>query len=225
MSKLFNYNTNEQWDYENGFYITSHPTRIAKMIAHYELYKSIINLPGCLIECGVLKGASLIRFATFRDILESPYSRKIIGFDAFGHFPDQDNHDDQRFAEEFERAAGPGISIEQLDEVFKHKSIGNYELIQGDIIETVPQYLKKHPEIRIALLHIDVDVYRPTLTILEHLFDRVVKNGLIVFDDYGTVEGETRALEEYLLKKRPKVDLYLEKLPVSHIPVYIKKSI
>ena len=224
MSKLFNYDVSKQWDYENGFYITSHPTRLAKMIAHYELYKSIINLPGCLIECGVLKGASLIRFATFREILESPYSRKIVGFDAFGHFPHQDNPGDRSFAEEFERNAGPGISVEQLEEVFKHKSIGNYELIAGDIVKTVPQYLEKHPEIKIAFLHIDVDVYKPTITILEHLFDRVVKNGLIVLDDYGTVEGETRAVEEYLKYHHANSDLFLKKLPVSHIPVYIKKT-
>ena len=38
-------NTDRQWDYENGFYLTSHATRLAKMLAHYELYKSIIHLP------------------------------------------------------------------------------------------------------------------------------------------------------------------------------------
>jgi hypothetical protein len=45
-------------------------------------------LPGNIIECGVFKGASLIRFATFRYILEAPFSRKIIEFDTFGKFPE-----------------------------------------------------------------------------------------------------------------------------------------
>ena len=69
----------QKWDYENGFYLTSNSTRIAKILAHYELYKSIINLPGQIVECGVFKGISLIRYAAFREVLENPYSRKIIG--------------------------------------------------------------------------------------------------------------------------------------------------
>ena len=32
---------------------------------------------------GVSKGASLVRFATFRDALENDFARKIVGFDAF----------------------------------------------------------------------------------------------------------------------------------------------
>jgi hypothetical protein len=37
---------------------------------------------------------------------------------------------------------------------------------------------------------------------------------LVVFDDYGKVAGETRAVDE-LLRRRP---LRLEKLPICHIP-------
>lgn len=111
---LFSFNVDKQWEYENGFYLTSPITRISKMIAHYELYKSIINLPGCVIECGVFKGASLIRFATFREILESPYSRKIIGFDAFGKFPEQGDENDLRFIKKFVKESGDGISVDEL---------------------------------------------------------------------------------------------------------------
>ena len=43
MSKtLFGFDIEQQWDYENGFYLTSHLTRIPKMLAHYELYKSCL---------------------------------------------------------------------------------------------------------------------------------------------------------------------------------------
>ena len=100
--KLFGFNIDQQWDYENGFYLTSHISRISKILAHYELYKSIINLPGHIVECGVYKGASLIRFSTFREALENQYSRKIIGFDAFGKFPEQDDENDSKFVKQFE---------------------------------------------------------------------------------------------------------------------------
>ncbi len=217
---MFGFDVDRQWDYENGFYLTSHLTRIPKMIAHYELYKSILNLPGHIVECGVFKGASLIRFCTFREILESPYSRKIIGFDAFGKFPEQDNTNDQEFAKKFEDAASDGISVEELKEVLSHKGFKNYELIKGDITETVPDYTSNHPEIKIALLHIDVDVYKPSVVILNNLFDKVVSGGLIIFDDFGTVTGETKAIDEFFLGK----EVMIEKLPISHIPSYIRKK-
>lgn len=217
--EIFGFDTDKQWDYENGFYLTSHSNRLAKMVAHYELYKSIINLPGHIVECGVYKGASIIRFGTFREILESQYSRKIIGFDAFGDFPKQDDANDKSFIEKFESAGGGGIPANELREAFSHKSFGNYELIQGDILKTVPQYVSEHPELKIALLHIDVDVYKPTAVILEHLFHRVVIGGLIVFDDFGTVPGETKAIDEYFTGR----DVLIEKLSLSHIPSFIRK--
>jgi hypothetical protein len=190
------------------------------MIAHYELYKSIINLPGHIVECGVFKGVSLTRFCTYREILESPYSRKFIGFDAFGKFPKQDNDDDQAFIEKFEDLSGDGISVDELKAVFTYKGFENYELVKGDVTETIPNYVAEHPELKIALLHIDVDVYKPTVSILNHLFDRVVSGGLIVFDDFGIIAGETKAIDEFFSEK----DVVIEKLPISHTPSFIRKK-
>ena len=218
--KLFGFDVDRQWDYENGFYLTSHLTRLPKLLAQYELYKSILNLPGHVVECGVFKGASLVRFCTFREILESPHSRKVIGFDAFGKFPAQGNSNDRAFVKRFEGEAGDGISIDELKAVFSHKGFENYEFIQGNILKTVPEYTSKHPELKIALLHIDVDVYEPSVVILNHLFDRVVRGGLVVFDDFGTVAGETKAIDEFFLEK----EVIIEKLSISHIQSFIRKK-
>ena len=70
-------------------------------------------------------------------------------------------------------------------------------------------------------MHVDVDVYQPTKIIMEQLFSRVVKDGLAVFDDYGTVAGETRAIDEFL--GHAEEHRLIEKLPISHIPAYIRK--
>ncbi|CAN5786776.1 hypothetical protein BH24GEM1_BH24GEM1_29330 [soil metagenome] len=216
---LFGFDVAQQWDYENAFYLTSHVTRLGKMLAHYELYKSIVNLPGHIVECGVFKGASLVRFSTFREVLESPYSRKVIGFDAFGKFPEQESADDRIFIERHQREGGDGIPVQELNAVFTHKSLTNYELVQGDICDTVPRYLAEHPELKVALLHIDVDVYKPSVVILNNLYDRVVKDGLVVLDDFGTVAGETKAVDEFFDAKK----VLIRKLPISHIPAYIRK--
>ena len=223
MSKSFlGFETEKCWDYENGFYLTSHVTRLAKMLAHYELYKTIIGLPGHIIECGVYKGASFLRFATFRELIESPHSRKVIGFDAFGRFPEE-NEDagNKSFIQRFSAVGGDGIGCDSFREVLAHKGFANCELVEGDIRLTVPQYVRDHPELKIALLHVDVDVYHPTKVILSELFDRVVKDGLVVFDDYATVDGETRALDEFL--EQSQREFVIEKLPISHIPSFIRK--
>ncbi len=68
-----------------------------------------------------------------------------------------------------------------------HKIFNNYELIKGDILQTVPKYLSEHPELKIDLLHMDVDVYQPTVTILNTFYDRVITGGLVVLDDFATV--------------------------------------
>ena len=218
-AQVFGFEFERQWDYENGFHLTSHPTRLAKIIAHYELYKSIVYLPGHVIECGVYKGASLIRFATFREMLENPFSRVIIGFDSFGAFPQQTSPQDRAFIERHEREGGLGIPLEMLRKALAVKNLANIELIPGDLVETLPRYLAERPEFKIALLHIDVDVYLPTVVTMQLLYDRVVRGGLVVLDDYGTVAGETRAIDEFLANR----DLRVEKLPLSHIPAYIRK--
>ena len=69
-------------------------------------------------------------------------------------------------------------------------------------------------------MHIDVDVYKPSVVTLNNLFDRVVSGGLIVFDDFGTVAGETKAIDEFFLNR----NVIIEKLPISHIPSFIRKK-
>ena len=217
--KLLNFDIDKRWDYENGYYITSEPARIGKAIAQYELYRSIVSLPGQILEFGIFKGASFIRLAAYREILESQASRKLIGFDIFGKFPVPEDSADQAFVTNFVHAAGDGISQAQFETVLAYKNITNYELIAGDILQTLPEYVETRPELRIALLHIDVDVYNASQCILENLFDRVVPGGIVMLDDYASAEGETRAVDEFLAGTGYKV----EKLPYAVTPAFIRK--
>jgi hypothetical protein len=205
---------------ENEFYKSSSKDRINKLLAHYELYKKIVNLPGEIIECGVFKGNSLIRLATFRDALETPYSRKIIGFDIFGKFPSTEYAPDKKYLDKFIESAGEeSISKDDLENVFKNKNIENFELIKGDILKTVPDYKAKNPHTKIALLHIDTDVYEPAKVILDYFYDLLVPGGIIMFDDYGTFPGETKAADELMEKN----GLIINKLSFYKTPSYIIK--
>ncbi|MCT7495711.1 TylF/MycF family methyltransferase [Aliarcobacter cryaerophilus] len=218
---LNNFNTEAMFEYENGFYATSTEARFGKFIAHYELYKRIVTLPGAIVECGLFKGNSFFRLAHFRDLLESRYSRKLIGFDIFGAFPDTDFEDDKKYLQNFKNTAGENsIELEEIEKIMKYKKLENYEFIKGDINKTIPEYCQNNEHLKIALLHIDTDVYEPAVTILENMYDRIVKGGIIMFDDYGTFPGETKAVDEFFADK----GLIIEKLPMSHIPSFIIKK-
>ncbi len=216
-----NLNADSVWDYENGFYWYSHPSRLNKALAHYELYKSIVNLPGHVFELGVYKGASLIRLATFRSALEHDSSRRIIGFDAFGKFPTRElsTEDDINFVERFTDAGGDGLHEDELSALLDRKQFSNIELVRGNVLDTLPVYLEAHPETRLSFLHLDMDVKEPTQFALDCLYDRVVPNGLIVFDDYNAVAGETEAVDEFIARKK----LGIEKLPFYNVPAFVRK--
>ncbi|WP_428526425.1 TylF/MycF/NovP-related O-methyltransferase [Roseibium sp.] len=211
------------WDYENGFYWFSHKSRLNKMLAHYELYQSIVGLPGHIFELGVYKGASLIRLATFRDSLENDFSRKIVGFDAFGEFPTDGLkvEDDLKFVERFEQAGGHGLSREELNDLLVSKGFENFSLVKGNVFDTLPSYLEENPETRLAFLHLDMDVKEPTDFALEMLYQRVVPGGLIVFDDYNAVAGETLSVDNFVRQH----GLKIEKLPFYHVPAFIRKPL
>jgi hypothetical protein len=219
-TSVFGFDTDRAWEYENGFHLTSPVSRLAKILGQYDVYRRIQGLPGDIVEAGVFKGASLIRLATFREVCESPYSRQIIGFDIFGDFPSQSTRRDAEYVERFQQISGRGIPVDELERVLELKGFRNIQLVAGDITRTVPEYLAAHPELRIALLHIDVDVYAPTRQVLASLWDRVVRNGVVMFDDYGKVEGETRAVEEFFAGR----DVLIEKPSTSHVSAFIVKT-
>lgn len=218
---LNSFEEQEKFEYENGYYATATEERFGKFLAHYELYKMIINLPGAVVECGIFKGNSFFRLAHFRSLLESVNSRKLIGFDMFGAFPKTNFDDDVKYLNGFIKEAGENsISIEEIEKIMRYKKIDNYEFIKGNINQTVPEYCDKNKALKIALLHIDTDVYEPAVTILENMYSKIVKGGVIMFDDYGTFPGETKAVDDFFSDK----EITVRKLSLSSNPAFIIKK-
>ena len=60
-----------------------------------------------------------------------------------------------------------------------------FDLVSGDITETAAKYVSERPGFRISLLYIDLDVEVPTYEALSAMWDRVVKGGMVVFDEYA----------------------------------------
>jgi len=214
-------NFEKAFEYENNFYLSCDITRISKILSHYEIYKMIKEVPGEIVECGVFKGASFLRFAMFREIFGNPFSKKIIGFDTFGKFPETNFQDDKKARNKFIDSAGEdSISKDQLFQILNQKNLNRHlNLIEGDITETVPDYVKRNPELKISLLNLDTDIYEPAVSILENLYPRITKGGILMLDDYGTHPGETKAVDEYFENK----NVEIKKFPFAMTPCYIIK--
>lgn len=64
---------------------------------------------------------------------------------------------------------------------------------------------------RVHLLHLDVDIYEPTLFSLEFFWERMARGGIIVVDDYGfsTCPGVELAVTEFVAGRSSHVGLQL----------------
>lgn len=219
MSNL--YDLDKKFDYENGFYATADPSRFSKFLTHLEFFRMTSGVRGEILEFGIFKGNSFFRWVKFRDLLEQTGSRKIIGFDVFGDFPQAGFEADKSRRDAFvaETNGGKSISLDEMNELLEKQGLHkNVELVKGDILQTLEQYLEKNPHLKISLLHIDVDLYEPVKIILEKLYDRVTTGGIIILDDYGTFAGTNKAVDDFFGNKAP-----VKKFAYSNTISYIIK--
>lgn len=210
------------FEYENNFYQSCRTQRLSKFISHYELYRLTEEINGAIVECGVFKGVSLLRWAHFRKMFGGNHSKKIVGFDIFGEFPKTEYSQDQKRLDKFLKDAGSeSISVDQLRLLLDQHGLNEgIELIEGNIVETVKRYVDSNPEFKISLLNLDTDIYEPAVAILEHLYPRLADGGILILDDYGVFPGETKAVDDYFINSNIKI----LKSPFASTPSYIIKN-
>lgn len=210
MIKLPQFTTQDAYDFETYFHLTMKVDRLAKFIAHYEAYKIASTVPGSIVECGVFKGTSFVRFAMLRELLGNYFSTKLIAFDVFSdEYPDTKYEEDKQFRDYWIKTAGASsIGVEQLESILKDKDIKNFELVAGDVLETVPKYKQEHPGLRISLLNVDIDFVEPTYCVLEHFYDLVTPGGIILLDNYAgedagghSLHGDSKGIDDFFKDK------------------------
>jgi hypothetical protein len=181
---------------------------LVRFLAHYELFKLVVDLPGCIVEAGVFRGSSFFTWAKLMETFcPGDRSRRVYGFDHFAGLQDFAAEDGRFDAHADKQVGGYASSLANIETLVRlHNDDGlipgveRCRIVDGDVKATLPKFLEDHPGLRIALLHLDMDLYEPTMTALELLYDRVLTGGVIVLDEYALVpwEGETRAVDEFL---------------------------
>lgn len=179
---------------------------MARTLFFDDLYKQIINSHGVVMEFGVRWGQTLNILLSLRSMYE-PYniSRKIIGFDTFSGFPTTSKEDgDSSKVQVGNYAVSTNYKDEledllQLQESLNPKAaIKKFELVEGDVLETLPSYLEKHQETVISLVYFDLDLYLPTKKCLEAILPYCHQGTIFAFDElcYEDFPGETQAFRE-----------------------------
>ncbi|KYG82882.1 hypothetical protein AWN68_13960 [Roseivirga echinicomitans] len=83
----------------------------------------------------------------------------------------------------------------------------NYQLIEGNIDNTLPQWIENAPHINLA--YIDANHrYEPTLRYFELLLPKITTSGMIILDDIHWSKEMNDAWK--VLKKHPKVSLSID---------------
>lgn len=197
----------ESWRAYDNFLLVGDLDRFAKLWTRYELFKMVVDLPGDIVEGGVFQGTGALYWARMIQIFNPSSRRKVIGFDTFEGYPDtmkgkQDKETSDAFIQEtqYNPISPEGIMAVARSLGLEHR----IELVRGDAAATIKEYVWKNSGFRAALVNLDFDIYEPTLAALESLYDIVVPNGVIVFDEYAVHQwdGESRAVDEYFKGKQ-----------------------
>jgi len=169
---------------------------------HFD-HLSVNNVEGDIVECGVGNGQSL-SYILFNLIYNKDnFNRKYIGFDSFQGFPDPSSKDNShRNVKKGEWShTNEEFVISNLNDLgFEDNDYKKIKFIKGFYEKTFEK--EKNNIKKISLLHIDCDLYSSTKISLETWFDKVEKNGIIVFDEYlnSAIEfpGAVKAIDEFL---------------------------
>ncbi len=188
-----------------GLFLSS--KNLSRILFMNHVYQQIVNVQGVVMEFGTRWGQNISLFSALRGIYE-PFNRKrkIIGFDTFTGFPHVSELDNKesRVVKEGNLTCTPNY-VDYLDGIMAYQEADNpishikkYEIVVGDVCESIGEYMEHYPETIVALAYFDVDLYWPTKKSLEAIRNRVVKGSVLVFDELNDHDcpGETIALQE-----------------------------
>ena len=193
-----------QWSMHSSVFLKRQA--LSRLLYLDAIYREIIEVPGVIIEFGVQYGATLATLMNLRGIYE-PYnhSRHIFGFDTFSGFASVDQKDgagnsagDYAVSQDYPSQLRSILDLHEANAPIPH--VKKSYLIVGDISATLPRWLEENQHAVVAMAIFDVDVYKPTLDAINAIKPRLLKNSILVFDDFSAPNfpGETIAVREAL---------------------------
>jgi hypothetical protein len=178
------------------------------------------KIHGDIVECGVWRGgmmqiAARTILSEFSNLSEDLIFPRIWLYDTFEGMPYPDHeldrdmyrgeHAAKKMNSEPKIGADGSNTIWCVADIFDVKagmaSTGYpsdfIHYIEGMVENNLPN---QSPE-KISILRVDTDWYSSTKHIMHNLFEKVVKGGIIIFDDYESWEGARTAVNEFFKER------------------------
>lgn len=162
----------------------NHPWLRPRFFQMIQMLKLTWGLPGATADAGVYRGLSSFLICHYLR-LEKQKAKQ--SFDGENHFmvdsweglsPPVDD-DGQHAQTRWSQKAFTDTSLESVQDLMK--DFGSVTYAKG----WIPSILDTLPEQTYRFVHIDVDIFEPTLDCLRYFYPRMTTGGMIVIDDYG----------------------------------------
>jgi hypothetical protein len=144
------------------------------------------QLEGHFAECGVYQGGTALLLA--RTLASASVEKDLFLFDSFEGLPASSPADNYYKGGEFSSTSAEAVA--SLLSPFKFAQVR-----KGWIPETFKGLEDQH----FAFVHVDVDLYQPALDCCSFFWPRLVRGGILLFDEYGfpSARGEKDAVDEW----------------------------
>lgn len=165
----------------------------------FNIAKGLRHVHGDIVECGVFRAAS-----SFLMLSASEGTGKHLhGFDSFEGLSKPDKTDTVIHERTFKWKENDLAVPEDVAKKNLGKFAGHFTLYKG----WIPQRFNEIEGKAFSLIHIDVDLFGPTMESLEFFWPRLSPGGMIVCDDYGfeTCPGARKAMDDFFKKNNQSV--------------------
>jgi hypothetical protein len=164
--------------------------------------ESIKNLEGDLIEVGVWRGGTGVLVAEQMKNLK--IENKLYLCDTFTGVVKAGKED--KFYNNGEHADCNLNILQTLFNLYFRVPQSIYEVLSGIFPEETGKYVKDK---KFRFVHLDVDVYQSTKDAFEFLLPNIVKNGIVIIDDYKwpNCTGITKFVDELIEQKRNDIEI------------------
>lgn len=184
------------------------PQHFRRMMFFCEIYKLILDKPGSILQFGVRWGRELALFECLRTLYEPfNHARRIVGFDTFSGYTEISPNDGSA-----SQLVTGNLTVAKNYKAYLHALLRNREafspvenkekflLVEGDVAQTLKPYLHAHPHELVSLLHLDLNLYKPTRYVLDTIWERTFKGTVVIIDEINcpVIPGETIALREFI---------------------------
>ena len=174
-------------------------------------------MQGNILEVGVFKGFSSLFLIKLENELNAEFNSKFFLIDSFEGLSKINENDVVSNKDIFQHQEGH-FKVDYNNVKILFKEYNNVKVIKGWIPKIFNSLNKDN---LYKYVHIDVDLYEPTISTLNYIFDKVVKGGVIITDDFDSnaFPGNRKAWQEFFIEKNILTSISLP----SGQAVYIKE--